>query len=143
MSYGGLSDGLPAGDVGSVLLIPTGYREGVERDAEVRWAESFCEANGYGPPKVFGDGRWAAVHRRMFNATLIVAEIGDTTCYLDHWCYDSVLAAAAALRVWDGTNEPVGWFRHAATGRRVSRSADELDGQLRRVGAVGVGYTLK
>jgi hypothetical protein len=119
-----------------------GYRSGVEHEGELEWAESFCAANGYGPPKVFGDGRWAAVHRRMFNATLIVAEIGEETTYLDHWCYESTLAAAAALTVWDGTGEPVGWFRHAATGRRVSRSADERDGQLRRVGAVGVSYIL-
>lgn len=120
----------------------SGYRGGMDDAAAREWAESFCEANGYGPPKVFGNGRWAAVHPRMFNATLIIAEIGDATTYLDHWCYESTLAAAAALTVWDGTGEPVGWFRHAATGRRVSRSADERDGQLRRVGAVGVTYTL-
>lgn len=111
-------------------------------DADQAWAETFCAGNGYGPPKVFGDGRWAAVQPRMFNATLIVAEIGDAVCYLDHWCYDSPLAAAAALQVWDGHGEPVGWFRHAASGRRVSRSADELDAQLRPVGAVGVTYHL-
>ena len=77
----------------------------------------------------------------MFNATLVLAEIGDECSYLDHWCYDSPLAAAAALAVWDGQGEPVGWFRHAATGRRVSRSADERDADLRPVGAVGVTYS--
>lgn len=107
------------------------------------WAARFCEANGYGPPKVFDDGRWAAVQRRMYNATLIVAEIGDKTSYLDHWCYDSPLAAAAALQVWDGQGEPIGWFRHAASGRRVSRSPDELDAHLRPIGAVGVTYILR
>jgi hypothetical protein len=36
--------------------------------------------------------------------------------------------------------EPDGWFRHAKTGRRVSRSADEMDENGNRVGAVGVIY---
>lgn len=111
-------------------------------DADVAWAEEFCVSNGYGPPRVFGNHRWAAVQPRMFNATLVLAEIGDTCSYLDHWCYESPLAAAAALAVWDGQGEPVGWFRHAATGRRVSRSADERDADLRPVGAVGVTYIL-
>jgi hypothetical protein len=79
----------------------------------------------------------------MFNATLIVAEIGDTTCYLDHWCYDSVLAAAAALRVWDGTDEPVGWFRHAATWSAGQPQRGRARRSVATVGAVGVGYTLK
>lgn len=71
-------------------------------DADVAWAEEFCVSNGYGPPRVFGNHRWAAVQPRMFNATLVLAEIGDTCSYLDHWCYESPLAAAAALAVWDG-----------------------------------------
>ena len=65
-------------------------------DADVAWAEEFCVSNGYGPPRVFGNHRWAAVQPRMFNATLVLAEIGDTCSYLDHWCYESPLAAAAA-----------------------------------------------
>lgn len=34
------------------------------------------------------------------------------------WCYDSVLAAVAALHVWDGDpgTEPEGWFRNPYTG---------------------------
>ena len=78
----------------------------------------------------------------MFNATLIIGEIGDESTYLDHWCYENVLSAAAALQVWDGAGEPVGWFRHAATGRRISRSASELDNHLNPVGAVGVTYVM-
>lgn len=31
-----------------------GYRSGLEREGELEWAESFCAANGYGPPKVLG-----------------------------------------------------------------------------------------
>lgn len=114
----------------------------VEPDSDLVWAREFCEVNGYGPPKLFGDGRWAAVYRRMFNARLIVGEIGDESPTSITGGTRNVLSAAAALEVWDGAGEPVGWFRHAATGRRFSRSASELDNQLNPVGAVGVTYVM-
>ena len=39
-----------------------------------------------------------------------------------------------------GEGEPEGWFRHADSGRRISRSAEEIDENGERVGAVGVLY---
>ncbi len=95
--------------------------------------------NGYLCPRPLGDGRWAAVMAKAFTHAIVTGRMGDHASISDNWCYQTRGLAEAALDAWDGTGEPGGWFRHPASGRRVSLSADEF-GDDGRVGAVGVAY---
>lgn len=38
--------------------------------------------------------------------------------YSDVWQYQSLTAALAAHKAWDGVGEPTGWYRHYASARR-------------------------
>lgn len=45
--------------------------------------------------------------------------IGRRTGFWDDtWNYEFVTEAMAVAETWDGGGEPMGWFRHPASGRR-------------------------
>jgi hypothetical protein len=46
------------------------------------------------------------------------AGIADKIGYADRWCYATRELAQKALDEWTGQDEPSGWHRHPATGRR-------------------------
>jgi hypothetical protein len=86
----------------------------------VQWLVDDC---GYRHVRILPDGRrWAAVYRFRFTAAVIVGRIGEMVSYDDRWCYYDEQAASDALKAWDGTNEPLGWHRHPATGRHFDKS---------------------
>lgn len=49
---------------------------------------------------------------------IILPEDAGLGIYSDAYQYQSREAALEALRTWDGTEEPPGWYRHYHTGRR-------------------------
>lgn len=95
---------------------------------------------GYKHPRPLSGGRYAAIWPLMYTHAIIVGQIGDAISYDDRWCYAGYDAARTALDAWNGEGEPAGWTRHPRTGRRVSQSPDERDGDGRPVGAIGVVY---
>lgn len=95
-----------------------------EEQEFLHWLQEYC---GYLEPKLLPDGRWAALMPLFYTHAIIVGAVGDTSGYQDRWCYDYLLAARAALAVWDGTGEPKGWHRHPASGRRIARVEGEYD----------------
>lgn len=105
--------------------------------AFLQWLIDEC---GYFHPKPIGNGRYACIRPKAFTHAIITGRIGDRIGIQQNWCYETKAQAIDALNAWDGTGEPVGWFRDTNTGRRVSRSPDEIDENGRRVGAVGVMY---
>jgi hypothetical protein len=78
-------------------------------------------------------GRWAAIQPKMFTHAIVIGDIGDYDCIGDGWCYHDYATAKAALDAWDGQGEPVGWFRHPASGRRVAEVEGERDADGRVV----------
>lgn len=68
--------------------------------------------------KAIGDGMYVAIKPLLFHWTMIVGQIGDREGYEDRWCYANREKAETALRAWDGTGEPTGWFHHPRTARR-------------------------
>lgn len=63
-------------------------------------------------------GMEAVVYPRMYNSILTYGPANDPYGYTTHWCYETPGQAIMAAEEWDGTGEPEGWFRHAASGRR-------------------------
>lgn len=102
--------------------------------------EEFRAFMQYAEIKEIGDGEYAATMPMMFTCAIVLGRLDDVTGYSKRWCYESGLAAAAALRVWDGQGEPVGWHRAPHTGMRVSRTGMEIDGHGQRVSGPGVTY---
>lgn len=103
----------------------------------LQWLIDEC---GYKYPKPIGEGRWAAIIPKMFTHAIAVGRIDDFQGIDAHWCYETLAAARVALDAWDGRGEPNGWFRNPDSGRRISRSPDEIDENGQAVGAVGVLY---
>lgn len=78
------------------------------------------------------DGREASVRLNPFNARLVV-HTPDDMYTEDGWCYQTFPQALAALRIWDGEGEPVGWIKHPTTGRRgipITCSCGRILGRL-------------
>lgn len=73
-----------------------------------------------------GDGTCLIVKRLMFHWTLLESTIGNEHGYDDRWCYQTEAEAlnAAQLYINMGLDEPTGWHRHHATGRRRRYSED-------------------
>ena len=90
--------------------------------------------NGYANVKPIPGGRWAATEQKMFTCAIITGRMGDRVGIDDHWCYATEREARVALDAWDGLDEPTGWDRHPFSGRRISRTIDEIDGDGRLVG---------
>ena len=105
----------------------------------LQWLQDAC---GYLHPKplLARPGHYACIVRFMYTTGIVTGKIGDRFGYSDRWCYASLDKAKAALDAWNGTDEPTGWHRHPDSGRRVSGSADERDGDGVKVGAVGASY---
>lgn len=103
--------------------------------------DAFRRHWGYVEIKMIGHERYAATAQQLFTCAIVVGRLSDEMGYEKRWCYETPLAASAALAIWDGQGEPVGWHRAVHSGERVSRSANEIDEMGRRVGAIGVRYT--
>ena len=56
----------------------------------------------------------------FYTVRVVLTKKTDTTGYEKAWCYPSLLAAYAAVLVWDPATEPTpaGWVKEAHTGRR-------------------------
>lgn len=91
-------------------------------------------------PKRMGGRRYAAVLRFAFTVGIITGRIGDRVGYDDRWCYRNHTSAKRALDAWDGKDEPAGWHRHPASGRRLAETDDCYDdhGKLVPIGAMYV-----
>lgn len=98
------------------------------------------DENGYRDPKPIPGGRYAGIRPMIFTYAIVSGQIGDRWGVDRHWCYHSYDEAKAALDAWDGLGEPTGWHRDPVTGRRVSQTGDELDGDGDRIGVVGKVY---
>lgn len=66
------------------------------------------------------DKRWVGVIPFIYTDAIVWGFIGDTTGYMDRWCYDSATKAIIHATAWDGASdtEPDGWHRHPRSGRR-------------------------
>ncbi len=95
---------------------------------------------GYLDIRPIGRTHWAGIQPKMYTHAIVKGRIGDTIGIDDCWCYGSLRDAQAALALWDGVGEPIGWMRHPATGRRVSLTPWERDETGAEVGEVGVIY---
>jgi len=114
------------------------HAEAVPADlAFLQWLVEEC---GCRDPKPIGGGQYACILRKAFTHAIITGRIGDEFGFNRNYCFETYQQAKAALDAWDGQGEPVGWFRDPTTGRRVSRSPDEIDGDGNEVGAIGVLY---
>ncbi|MGF6958016.1 hypothetical protein [Paraburkholderia youngii] len=75
-------------------------------------------ARGYLAPVCrFADGRIAClmeINSWLFAICTDLHPGGHDNAYY----YRDRISAEAALRAWDGTGEPGGWFRHPQSGRR-------------------------
>ena len=91
-------------------------------------------------PKPIPGRRWAAVVPKMFTHAIATGPMFDYVGIDTHWCYATREEAEVALDAWSGYGEPEGWIRHPETGRRVSQTGEEIDGNNERVGAIGVVY---
>jgi len=85
-------------------------------------------------------GKWVGLMRLMYTTAIVRGRWGVLHSHDERWCYHRPERALVALLAWDGAGDPKGWHRHPSSGRRVSESPDEIDGEDRRVGAVGVEY---
>ncbi len=68
-----------------------------------------------------GGGRYCAVKRLIFHATMVIGEIGNLDAFDERYCYVDVQAAYDAARAWKDAqwaDEPTGWHRHPTSGRR-------------------------
>lgn len=76
------------------------------------------EIPGYVIQRRLEDGRVVAVAPMSYGKGRLI--LGDDLYVHDAWCYESVATAIVALDEWnpDRAEEPSGWFRHPATGRR-------------------------
>ncbi len=74
---------------------------------------------GYVNWRIFDDGTIYAVMPMLLGNGRIVVDV-DAYGSADFYCYDGVLTAIEALWAWnpDFQDEPSGWKRHYATGRR-------------------------
>jgi hypothetical protein len=95
---------------------------------------------GFLHPKPIPGNRWAALQPKLFTCAVATGRMGDRVGFDERWCYAAMRDARAALDAWDGQGEPSGWIRHPTTGRRVSRTGDEIGEDGNRVGAIGVVY---
>lgn len=112
-------------------------------EQDIRYLTWLVVENGLLVPRPLGDGRWAAVLPKVFTHAIVTGQMGDLRSIDDNWCYKTRALAEAALDAWDGTGEPEGWFRHPASGRRVSTTPGDRDEAGREIGAVGVRYVMR
>jgi len=68
----------------------------------------------------FPTGVCACVYSMSYGkGRICVGIVAEWAYSYDHaYCYESIAQAVEALKAWDGTGEPQGWFRNPDTGRR-------------------------
>lgn len=74
------------------------------------------------------DRRYVAVLPFLFTHAVVWGYVADFRFgYSDRWCYETAAAAVAAGSVWGGPDddEPDGWHRHPASGRRRDADGNE------------------
>lgn len=56
----------------------------------------------------------------IYTAAIVLTDKNTPSMHFERWCYHSIPAAIAAAQAWDRTtqDEPAGWHRHPASGRR-------------------------
>lgn len=137
-------DGKPNRPLSAFSIHPVSMTVAIEAGERVKAEQAFLHRmtadNLLRDARVIPGGRYAAIFPKMFTHAIITARLFDETSIEQNWCYHSYEAAKAALDAWDGTGEPTGWHRATHTGDRISESPEEIDGDGKRVGAVGVRY---
>lgn len=69
--------------------------------------------------KTLPDGRIAYLSPLVFGGQIAVGFAEDEDRFFDDvWHYQDMHDALDAFQVWDGTGEPVGWYRNPKTKRR-------------------------
>lgn len=63
----------------------------------------------------------------VFNHRLVMTPKADTRLWFYGWCYDTALAATAAMKVWtpETQNEPLGWKKRPGRFLRTAPRTDE------------------
>jgi len=77
------------------------------------------------------DRRYVAVIPFIYTSGVVWGHIDSCTAtYEDRWCYHAVAAAVVHASAWQGPDgeEPDGWHRHPATGRRRDAHGNEWVG---------------
>jgi len=69
----------------------------------------WLESNGYRNVRVFGD-RWAGTKAMLFTTAISVGAMYDREGIFGRYCYSNETLATAALKVWDGKGDPLGWI---------------------------------
>jgi len=79
-----------------------------------------------------GDGRGVWVYPMMYTFKLVIGRIGSRS-YDDGWCYGSMASIVEAFCNWDPLKEqdPRGWVRHPASGRRRFPDGDPASEEVR------------
>lgn len=85
----------------------------------------YLRDNGYTDIKLTNCGLYGCIAKFMFTHAILLGRVGNFHTYDDRWCYSTYEQAKAALDEWDIRDEPRGWIRHPATGRRGA--LDELE----------------
>jgi hypothetical protein len=95
------------------------------RECTPEEAAQLCEQlqaeQGYYAVVPVGLEEYAAVHRFMYTWGLLRGLLWLPEGYEDRWCYATLHGAVAGLAEWrsrEFRDEPQGWHRHPATGRR-------------------------
>lgn len=88
----------------------------------IEWLQLECS---YLDTKQIGNGMYATIAPFLYTHDIIVGHMHDRYGYMNRWSFHTYDATKAALDKWDGTDEPQGWHRHPATGRRF-----DADGNL-------------
>lgn len=107
---------------------------------DLLFLRALAEENDYRDTKRLPDGRYAAIFAKAFTVAIISGQIGDRYGFDHNWCYHDYFDAKSALDAWDGTGEPSGWHRHMPSGRRLSVTGEEIDGEGNRVDGIGKFY---
>lgn len=90
----------------------------------------------YGPARILENGTWVAVDRNR----IIRGNVEDLAGWAEEWSFESEADASVVFDFWNGLGEPMNWLRHVPSGRRISRSATEVDSYGRAVGYIGAVY---
>lgn len=85
-------------------------------------------SNWYAARKDFGDGRSGYVMPMTYGKGRLCVGETDALTFESAYCYDSCTAAAAALELFDGVGDPVGWFKNLQTGEfQPENTRQQLD----------------
>lgn len=83
------------------------------------------------PYRQLPDGRWLTLYPLLYGAGRLA--VGgehpdeDLAGYNDAYDWEDVEGARRAFEEWDGTGEPVGWYRHRPSHRRRPGGDPDLE----------------